>query len=153
MSNSESNCLNVESVLQILRMRDFVPRFPPGARLRVMKARKNANDSKKRKKRSKKEPQESSPNEIVKEVIDLMKEDTRRNRGSEDEKAESTLFDEQTLYNTARNSFEYGETVSEEEIRERMKAIKEKERKSRSMLKFNELLDVVLTKYGIKQQY
>lgn len=151
-NGNEPNRLNVESVLQILRMRDFVPRFPPKTRLCVMKAYKNTSESgKKRRRRRKKrkETSESFSDNLVREAISLMREDTRLN--PEDEKIESTLFDKQTLYNTARNSFEYGEEASESEIQERVKAIMEKEKKSRSMIKFNEKLEVVLQKYGLKQ--
>lgn len=152
-NGNELSTLNVESVLQILRMRDFVPRFPPKTRLCVMKAYKNTNENgkKRRRKKKTKEGSDSFSDNIVREVISLMREDTKRNKGSEDEKIESSLFDEQTLYNTARNSFEYGEVASESEIQERMKAIEEKEKKSRSMLKFNEKLEVVLKRYGLKQ--
>lgn len=153
MSNTptELEALNVESVLQILRMRDFVPRFPPKTRLRVMKGCKNPNEEGKKRRKKKKESSGSISDTLIKEVISMMIEDKRRNKGSEDEKAESSLFDEQTLYNTARNSFEYGETASENEIQERVKAIMEKEKRSRSTAKFNETLEVVLKRYGLKQ--
>lgn len=149
---AEIEALNVESVLQILRMRDFVPRFPPKTRLRVMKGHKNpSEEGKKKRHRKKKESSGSFSDTLVKEVISMMIEDKKRNKGSEDEKAESSLFDEQTLYNTARNSFEYGETASENDIQERVKAIMEKEKRSRSTVKFNETLEVVLKRYGLKQ--
>ena len=142
---------NTETVLQILRMRDFMPKLPKNAKCgyKQIGAKKRSNNNSNGNNGNSQRTMSVS-DLIVQEVMNEIEKEDKRNADNEDEKAEKNMFDEQTLYNTAKNSFEYGEANNEEEVKKRVEAFKEKERRSVSTAKFNRMLESVLQRYGFK---